>query len=95
MRIWSSEELIRAANINLTTIDIAAAAERLGVCEFDLFRQAYVAWHREGFNDERVGRFYMIYAEEGTAPVWLHEYVRALEEDLSKCGQGDTVLAVA
>lgn len=77
MHVWSSEELIQAAAGDAATVDLQAAANRLGICQFDLFRQAYGTWHDDGPNDELVGRYFEAYAVDGSVPWWVRLHAEA------------------
>ena len=55
-------------------------AEMMGICEFDLFRQAYSATHSGGPNDEFVGEVFMQYADEGVVPAWVSLFAKNVVE---------------
>ena len=57
---------------------IKQVAAMLGVCEFDVFRQAFAAWYEGHADDETVGKHFMDYADEGVSPLWVNQYVKAV-----------------
>ena len=56
-------------------------AQMMGICQFDLFRQAYAAWHRSQPNDEVVAEEFMNYAADGVVPVWVSFYAKTIVEN--------------
>ena len=66
---------------------MTGVAETMRICEFDLFRQAYAAWHRCPPNDELVGTIFADYARDGVVPVWVSHYARSV---LQTCKVVDT-----
>lgn len=51
-------------------------ADMMGLCEFDLFRQAYAASHDDAPNDEVVGQIFMDYVGDGVVPVWVSAFAK-------------------
>ena len=68
---------------------IKQVADMMGICEFDLFRQAYAAWYQCTADDEIVGEYFMDYTAKGVTPLWVNLYVKAILES------SDPVQAVA
>ena len=79
MKIWNSDELIRAVKGGSPDVNLEQIAQKLGICQFDLFRQAYSAWCQDGPNDELVGHFFMNYVEHGDMPHWVSLYAEAMD----------------
>ena len=79
MKIWNSDELIRAARGGSPDVNLEQVAQKLGICQFDLFRQAYSAWYQDGPNDELVGQFFMNYMDNGDMPHWVSLYAGAAD----------------
>jgi len=59
---------------------IKQVADLLGVCEFDLFRQAHAAWYQGSADDEAVGVYFTDYADDGVVPFWVSAYVKVTLE---------------
>lgn len=78
MDTWNSDELIHAAIGGSPNVDLEQVARNLGICQFDLFRQAYSAWHQDGPNDERVGHYFMNYLHHGDMPHWVRLFAEAM-----------------
>ena len=79
MKVWSSEELIRAARGGSPEVNLEQTAQKLGICQFDLFRQAYSAWYQDGPNDELVGQYFMSYMDHGDMPCWVRLYAEVVQ----------------
>ena len=59
-------------------MDLEKIAKKLGICQFDLFRQAYAAWYQDGPQDELVGRYFMNYMESGDMPHWVRLFAESV-----------------
>ena len=61
-------------------MNLEKIAQQLGICQFDLFRQAYSAWYQDGPNDELVGQYFMNYVDQGDMPRWVRLYAQMMGE---------------
>ena len=76
-------------------MNLEQVARNLGICQFDLFRQAYAAWYQDGPNDELVGHFFMNYLDHGEMPRWVHLFAEAMARHAPESSQPATMQAVA
>lgn len=69
MRETGTHHVDEAANVML-------AAELLELTEFELFRAAYQAWHRESASEAHIERQFVPYMFEGKVPFWVRQFTR-------------------
>ncbi len=93
-KIWNSSDLVRASNGYTPEIDLLTVSELLGICQFDLFRQAYTAWFQDTPNDELVGQYFTAYVDEGAVPCWVRLYAQAMVQR-SPASASELIPAVA
>jgi hypothetical protein len=63
---------------------VQRASDLLGLAEFDLFREAYRAWHKDIPSDELLEQHFVPYMFSGEAPVWVRSFVRTTLDRVEK-----------
>lgn len=63
---------------------VQRASNLLGLAEFELFREAYRAWHKDTPSDELLEQHFVPYMFSGEAPVWVRSFVRTTLHSVEK-----------
>ena len=75
---------------------VVSAANYLEVSEFNIFRDAYIAWYGKEVPEKQVEKIFVQYLQENRVPFWVRNYARSRvqeESSLTRKAAEDSRLA--